>query len=103
MGCVHGVEHFLQAVIGVVSLDGLVWCFYGSIEACVGLGKIRLVLGVVVPSWRLIKVAKITVLGVASNFILAWIFNIFDILIAVDLWLVDIIILTLGSCISVLS
>lgn len=103
LGCVHGVEYFLQTIVGVVSLDGLVRCLQGRIEACVGLGETRLILRVVVPSWGLFKVTEMAVLGVASNLILAMIFSIFSILIAVDLCLVDIVILALGSCISVLS
>lgn len=47
--------------------------------------------------------AEISVLGVAWDFILAIIFNIFNVLVAVDLRFVDIVILALWSCISMLG
>lgn len=47
--------------------------------------------------------AEIAVLGVAWHFILAIVFNIFNVLVAVDLRLVDVVVLALWSCISMLG
>lgn len=103
LGRVHGVEDFFQSVVGVVSGDGLVGGFEGGIKAGVCLGEGRLVLRVVVSGWGLVEMAEIAVLGVARHFILAVVFSIFDVLIAVDLRLVDVFVLALWSCIGMLS